>query len=84
MVKVWFGTKKPPVRGGLRIEVGGRLHVAVKLLLAVCCAVRFALQSALAHQAGVWLAEKVRTLAEHTNEAGFLDLLLEALLQAVV
>lgn len=68
----------------LRIESGWRLHVAVKLLLAVLTAVHFTHEGALTHEAGVWLAEKVRTLAEHADQARFLDLLLEALLQAVV
>jgi hypothetical protein len=60
------------------------LHIAVKLLFAVGCTVHFTHQRALAHETDVWLANKMRTLAQKADKAGTLNLLLEALLQAVI
>lgn len=61
-----------------------RSHVAVELLLAVIHAEAFALEGAETLQALARLADVDLALAEHLDQAGLLDLLLEALLQAVI
>ena len=62
----------------------GRLHVRVKLLLAVLHAVPFALQCALALEALVRAALEDAAFAEQFDQSRLLHLLLEALLQAVI
>lgn len=59
-------------------------HIAVKLLLAVLFAEAFALEGALALEAAAWLLFVLAALAQKLDQAGFLDLLLEPLLKAVV
>ena len=60
------------------------LHVGVKLLLAVLCAVRLALEGAQTLEALAWLAYKDLSFAQELDQARFLDLLLETLLKAVI
>ncbi len=59
-------------------------HVAVKLLLVVFGAERFALESTQTLETTTRLAHVHAALAHQLDEAGFLDLLLEALLEAVI
>ncbi len=66
------------------MRLGRRLHVAVKLLLAVLRAIILALECAEALKTLARLAHVDFALAHTLDESGFLDLLLEALLQAVI
>ncbi len=70
----------------VRFGIEGKLfsHVGIKLLLFVLFSVSLAHQSALTLETLVWLFNGVSAIAEHANKSGFLDLLLEALLQAVI
>ena len=60
------------------------LHIRIKLLLAALGAESLALEGAKSHEAFVGLTHEGLALSQKLNQARFLDLLLEALLQAVI
>ncbi len=88
IVKTAFISQKPmykkTARRRFKIRWAGSLHVGVKLLLAVLLAVTFALKGADTLEALAWLAHMDIALAHFLDNARFLHLLLESLLQAIV
>lgn len=59
-------------------------HVAIKLLFAILNAISLTLESAKTLKTLAWLAYEYSAFAEHTDQAGPLNLLLKTLLQAVI
>jgi len=66
------------------IPDGSKLHVAVKLLLLIASAVLLSLYGSLTDLALVWLLCSHGAYAQRFEQAGFLHLALEALLQPVI